>query len=229
MTILKKCSGEYNMPESEVRPYAHTDRGTVHRIAADTAFFGDPVETFLDDRRVFCDAFSAYYTDQEPEHAWVACVEGEVVGFLLGCVNTARQQAWFSKKLPKLLGRAVRGIYRVRKRTLQYTAQITRAAMRREFTHVDLTAYPAHLHINLEACSRGLGLGSRLIEIYLEQLRQLGVPGVHLETTSQNEAACHLYHKAGFELLDARPTWLWKRYVSVPVENRCYGLKLGSG
>jgi len=213
------------MPELAVRPYTHADRGTVHRIAADTAFFGGPVETFLDDRRVFCDALPTYYTDQEPEHAWVACVNGEVVGFLLGCVNTDQQQAWFRKALPGMLGRAVRGIYQVGKRTLHYTAQITRAAMRREFTHVDLAAYPAHLHINLEAYSRGLGLGRRLIEAYLGQLRLLGVPGVHLETTSQNEAACHLYRKVGFELLEARPTRLWKRYVPVPVENRCYGLK----
>jgi ribosomal protein S18 acetylase RimI-like enzyme len=213
------------MLDQVVRPFEPTDRRTVHRIAADTAFFGAPVETFLDDRQVFCDAFPAYYTDQEPEHAWVACVQGEVVGFLLGCVDTAQQQAWFRKTLPGLLGRAVRGIYRVGKRTLVYTAQITRTALRGEFTHVDLTAYPAHLHINLEAGSRGLGLGRRLIEAYLGQLRALGVPGVHLETTSQNEVACHLYRKVGFELLDTRLTRLWKRYVPVPVENRCYGLK----
>jgi ribosomal protein S18 acetylase RimI-like enzyme len=217
------------MPELTVRPYTPVDRSDVHRIAADTAFFGDPVEIFLDDRQAFCDAFPTYYTDQEPEHAWVACIKGEVVGFLLGCVETSQQRAWFRKTLPGMIGNAVRGVYRISKRTLNYTAQITQAALRGEFTHVDLASYPAHLHINLEACSRGLGLGWRLIEAYLGQLRQLGVPGVHLETTSQNQAACHLYRKAGFELLDARPTRLWKRYVPVLVENRCYGLKLGSG
>jgi GNAT superfamily N-acetyltransferase len=208
-----------------IRPYTYADRDSVHHIAANTAFFGDPVEIFLDDRQAFCDAFPTYYTDQEPEHAWVACIEEDVVGFLLGCVDTNRQRAWFRKALPGMIGRAMRGVYRISKRTLNYTAQITRAALRGEFTHVDLASYPAHLHINLETCSRGLGLGRRLIETYLDQLRSLGVPGVHLETTSQNEAACHLYRKAGFELLDARPTRLWKRYVSVPVENRCYGLK----
>ena len=214
------------MLDLTIRPFTHVDRETVHRIAADTAFFGDPVETFLDDRRVFCDAFPTYYTDKEPEHAWVACVDGKVVGFLLGCVSTPQQKAWFRKELPELLGRAIRGLYRVGRRTLHYTAQITRTAVHGEFTNVDLAIYPAHLHINLEFGSRGLGLGRRLIEAYLGQLRSLGVPGVHLETTSQNQAACHLYRKIGFALLDARPTWLWKRYVPVPVENRCYGLKL---
>jgi hypothetical protein len=32
------------MPELSVRPYTYADRGFVHRIASDTAFFGDPVE-----------------------------------------------------------------------------------------------------------------------------------------------------------------------------------------
>jgi len=216
------------MPDMTIRPYAPADRSIVHRIAADTAFFGDPVEIFLDDRRVFCDAFATYYTDLEPEHAWVACVEGEVVGFLLGCVDTSQQRSWFRKALPGMIGRALKGVYRVGKRSLNYTARIVQAVLRGEFTHVDLASYPAHLHINLDACSRGLGLGGRLIEAYLCQLRQLGIPGVHLETTSQNQAACHLYRKAGFELLNAHHTRLWKRYVPVPVENRCYGLKLGS-
>jgi ribosomal protein S18 acetylase RimI-like enzyme len=217
------------MPELTVRPYTNEDRDPVHRIAADTGFFGDPVEVFLDDRQAFCDAFPTYYTDLEPEHAWVAHSERGVVGFLLGCVDTSRHRTWFRKALPGLIGRAVRGAYRISQRSMTYTIQIAQAALRGEFTHVDLALYPAHLHINLEAPSRGLGLGRRLIEAYLEQLRQLGIPGVHLETTSQNQAACHLYQKTGFKLLEARPTRLWKRYLSVPVENRCYGLSLGSG
>ncbi len=40
-----------------VRPYEATDREAVHRIAADTAFFGDPIERYLDDRQHFLDLF----------------------------------------------------------------------------------------------------------------------------------------------------------------------------
>ena len=35
----------------------------------------------MEDRNVFLDAFYAYYTDLEPEHAWVACADAAVVGF----------------------------------------------------------------------------------------------------------------------------------------------------
>lgn len=212
--------------KAQIRPYIPADRAAVHRIAADTAFFGQPVEIFLDDRRVFCDSFITYYTDLEPEHAWVADVDGEPAGFLLGCVETPRQQAWFRAALPSTLWKAVNGVYRVGKRTLQYALGMARASLRGEFTHIDLPAFPAHLHINLAARWRGFGLGRRLIEAYLNQLRQLGAVGVHLETTSQNVTACKLYERVGFALLDARPTRLWRRYLLTPVENRCYGLRL---
>lgn len=44
-----------------IRMYKPSDRQDVLRISADTAVFGEPVEAILDDRRIFCDAFTAYY------------------------------------------------------------------------------------------------------------------------------------------------------------------------
>jgi hypothetical protein len=43
-----------------IRRYERRDCAAVYRLAADTAFFGDPVEAFLDDRALFCRAFVAY-------------------------------------------------------------------------------------------------------------------------------------------------------------------------
>lgn len=54
--------------------------------------------------------------------------------------------------------------------------------------------YPAHLHINLTAASRGRGLGGRLIA-GLEQ--RLAVPGLHLVTDSGARNA-RFYRKNGF-------------------------------
>ena len=57
-----------------IRLYEPDDRQDVLRISADTAVFGEPVEAILDDRRLFCDAFTAYYTDFESEYLWVASI-----------------------------------------------------------------------------------------------------------------------------------------------------------
>jgi ribosomal protein S18 acetylase RimI-like enzyme len=98
--------------------------------------------------------------------------------------------------------------------------------LRGELTHADLDIYPAHLHINVDSEYRGHGLGRKLMEAYLQQLRDLGVKGVYLDTTSLNEIACRLYEKMGFRLLEARPARFWAKWFGHPVENRCYGLKL---
>lgn len=91
---------------------------------------------------------------------------------------------------------------------------------------MDLNEYPAHLQIDVKQGYRGEGIGRRLIEAYLEQLRQLGVCGVHLGTTNHNEAACYLYEKIGFQLLDSHPNRYWTQMLGHEVANRSYGLKL---
>jgi GNAT superfamily N-acetyltransferase len=211
----------------EVRPYDRADRADVHRIGADTAFFGEPIEAFLDDRRLWCDAFCTYYTDLESEHSWVACAGQKVIGFLFGCVDTELQQRrWRREILAVVMWRALRGRYQLGRITWRYTAKMIQASLRGEFARVDLATYPAHLHINVEGHWRAQGAGRRMMEAYLDQLRQLGVPGVHLHTTSLNEAACRLYTRVGFRLLDAHLTRVWSHLVARPVENRCYGLEL---
>ena len=208
-----------------VRPYTPDDRAVLHHIAAETAFFGGPVETFLDDRRLFCDAFYAYYTDLEPETSLVACVEQQIVGFIVGSVDTKHQQRQWSRKiLPGMIWRALCRRYHLGRKTRGHIATLIRSSLHGAFPQADLATYPAHLHINIDRLWRGQGIGSRLIECYLDRLRALHVPGVHLHTTSHNKAACRLYVKVGFKLLDARPTRAWTKLVDVPVENRCYGL-----
>lgn len=215
------------LEQATVRPYRQADRAAVMRLAADSAAFGEPVEAFLEDRRLFCDAIYRYYLDYEPEHAWVAAVELEVVGFLAGCTDEARRARCLATRiLPGLAWGLLRGGYRVGRRTTRYALHALAAVIRREFPTVDLTQYPAHLHINVDAAWRGRGAGRRLIETYLEQLRSLGVPGVHLRTTNLNIAAVALYTRIGFRLLAARPTRLWRHVTDQPVENRCYGLRL---
>ena len=214
-----------------VRPYQLADREAVLRIAADTAFFGEPIEAYFDDRRLFCDAFYSYYTDFEPEHGWVAAEAGSagaVVGFLMGSTNTPRQNRTFSQKiLPRVILNCLAGRYRFGLHTARYVSGVVRAWLGGEFARADLSIYPAHLHINLSVEWRRYGLGRRLIEVYLEQLRNSCLPGVHLKTTSLNEAACTLYEKMGFTLLDSRLTHLWGHLYRRPVYNLCYGLKLG--
>ncbi|MGD0005390.1 MAG: GNAT family N-acetyltransferase [Anaerolineaceae bacterium] len=211
----------------EIRPYQPGDREALFKIGAETAFFGAPIEVYMEDRGAFLDSFYAYYTDYEPEHAWVACADSQVVGFLTGCTDTKRQeQITKSKLVPGVIWNVLRRRYKLGPKVWRYTCEIIGAGLRGEFPPADVERFPAHLHINLADGFRGLGLGRRLMQTYLAQLQELGVPGVHLHTTSLNEAACHLYEACGFCIWAARPTRMWRYLVDRPVENRCYAREI---
>jgi GNAT superfamily N-acetyltransferase len=211
------------MTDLTVRPYHPADRAALFKIGADTAFFGAPIEAYMEDRNIFLDIFYAYYTDYEPEHAWVACTDGVVVGFLTGCTDTHRHDRIFSRKvIPLFLWNALRGKYCFGPEARRYFAAGIGAMRRGEVENPDLTHYPAHLHINLSEAWRGHGLGRRLIESYLDQLRSLGVPGVHLMTTNMNVVACQLYEHLGFHLIAEHPTVMYARWVKQTVTTRTY-------
>jgi ribosomal protein S18 acetylase RimI-like enzyme len=63
--------------------------------------------------------------------------------------------------------------------------------------------YPAHLHINFHPDCRGKGLGSKLIENYLTELKNLRLSGVHL-VTSPEAANISFYQRLGFSDVYAR-------------------------
>lgn len=68
-----------------------------------------------------------------------------------------------------------------------------------EVTPASLAAtYPAHLHINLMPRVQGGGLGRVLIERLVTQLRERGVPGVHLGVARSNANAIGFYEHLGF-------------------------------
>jgi ribosomal protein S18 acetylase RimI-like enzyme len=213
-----------------VRPYERRDRAAVWQLAADTAFFGDPVEAFLDDRAAFCEAFIAYYTDHEPEHLWVAETNGDVVGYVSGGTDSRRTCAMAARILPRAVGCLLIGQVQVGCKTLRFCRRGLLAWLRRELPDVSRsshpwgTRFPAHLHLNVAAAMRGRGVGRALLHACLARFWVEGVSGVYLHTTDRNRAACHLYERTGFRLLGARATTLWHGLVDGPVENRVYGI-----
>jgi ribosomal protein S18 acetylase RimI-like enzyme len=210
-----------------VRPYWAQDRAAVLQIAADTGFFGAPVEAFLDDRRLMQDAFVSYYVDREPEHLWVAEVDGAVVGYISGSTGDARASRGKARTAAVFAFRLLTFGYRVRRLTWRYFRRTGGAILRGEYPHADLREYPAELHINLAKGARGLGLGKSLMNACLDQMSDLGIPGIHLNTTSLNTAALRMYEKFGFRLLGSKRTRLWEPWLpDKEVENLVYGKRI---
>ena len=70
-----------------IRPYSHGDRESIRHICCETGFSGDPVDLLFQDRDVFADFLTRYYTDWEPESTFILEDDGQVVGYLTGCLR----------------------------------------------------------------------------------------------------------------------------------------------
>ncbi|NDJ78395.1 MAG: GNAT family N-acetyltransferase [Chloroflexi bacterium] len=208
-----------------IRPFSPPDANAVYQIGADTARYGDPVELILNDRRLFIDIFMRPYLTHYPETCWVAEVDGQVVGYLTGCPDTASYEPLFRRAVL----RAARDVALFRYRIGWRTARAAVGFMREVLAHPptpNLEQYPAHLHVNLAAPYRGQGAGRCLMLAYLDHLRDQGIPGAHLNTSDQNTVAVHLYEKLGFTVLHRYHSPYQSIVSRKPVDGLLMGLRL---
>jgi len=104
-------------------------------------------------RKKFFDCWAGYYLDKIPEQTLLfKARSGEIVGYLTGCLNSA----------------AASPLYRS---CFYY----------REF-NVFYTEFPAHFHVNCDPEFRGRGIGRKLVETFVNRVKQAGAPGAHLVT-----------------------------------------------
>ncbi|MGE5123533.1 MAG: GNAT family N-acetyltransferase [Acidobacteriaceae bacterium] len=215
------------MSDTSIRHYENSDETAVGDISADTAFFGEPVEAFLEDRKLYFDAFARYYLTFETAYAWVADNSGEVVGFLLGCADTAAQRERWREYIRRIVLRNAFSMkYKLGKRTFGFCWGMLKSILRHEKIAVNYDLYPAHLQIDIRQDHRGEGIGKQLITAYLDQLQQERIAGVHLETTSHNVVACYVYEQLGFQILDSRINRYWSQRFGYQVDDRIYGMVL---
>lgn len=185
-----------------IRAYEPRDRDAVRAICVATGFMGEPATWMWRDEPSFADTFSGYYTDLEPTSALVADLDGEVVGYLLGCRDSRRatNPAVVVGRHVIRRGIAVRpGTAGILWRSLgDVIVDLARRRVHARDLVFDDPRWPAHLHINLLPVARGHGVGARLVRCWLDQLRDDGVPGCHLQTMVENTGAVAFFEAMGF-------------------------------
>lgn len=188
------------MEEIAITKMEPRDRAAIRSICCDTGYAGLDIRPYFDDPELFADIFTLYYTDFEPQSAFVARVGGRTVGYLCGCLSTRRYRRLFAARIiPGLFFKALSRGYRLGEKTGRYIRNML-SGLSRAGARPPLALYPAHLHINVEAGCRRRGAGAALMSRYIDYLQEHGVPGIHLGTTSLNKSALPFYEKLGFRL-----------------------------
>lgn len=120
------------------------------------------------EREAFRERWLGRFLTHDAAHAFVALLpDGRVVGYLVGALDDPARSSRFAD--------------------LAYFRDFAALTVR----------FPAHLHINLTAGWRGLGIGERLIEAFGAHAVRRGAPGMHV-VTGAGARNVGFYAKCGF-------------------------------
>ena len=204
-----------SVPPFTIRKYRPTDRQTVRWLCCETGFLGQAIDPVFRDRELFADFLTKYYTDVEPESAFLLEINGEVRGYLLGCRFPLRNQ--FHNFLQN-----IRLFFSVLKRYPRYNA-----ASRRFIHWMLLNAWrevpasprrTAHFHVNLLPDARGLVGVRALIAAYLKYLRQKRVKQVYGQMVSfANRRGEKMFQRYGFKVLNRMEITKYRQLHPEPV------------
>jgi ribosomal protein S18 acetylase RimI-like enzyme len=180
-----------------VRPATPADLPGIYRVCLKTGDSGRDATGLWRDEDLLGHVYCGAYVMGEPDLALVAEDADGICGYLFGCADTRRLEAWEEAHWwPPLRAQyplIADGSLEAELIAVIHHPPVAPAEV--------VAAYPAHLHIDLLEHVRGQGLGRQLIEWLLAQLRERGVTGVHLEVAKDNANGIAFYEHLGFTVL----------------------------
>ena len=187
-----------------IRSYRPQDRDSIRRICCDTGFLGKPVDELFQDRELFADFQTAYYTDEEPDSAWVMEEHGRVVGYLIACLDETRHAAYMRRRLPALAARALaRWITgRYNRATRQYLRWLLLRGWRETPRR---PADAAHFHFNLLPGARGAGATKALFDAFAARLETSHARCAYGQIMVRDTRRRAFFERYGWKLTDLKP------------------------
>jgi len=198
-----------------VRPYRPEDREAVRRLCCETGFLGEPVDPIFEDRELFANFLTAYYTDYEPESSLVAeSADGKIVGYLIACFRPGL----YRRVHPRIIaGAAVKAIWRLitgrySKNTRKYLYWLAWRGWRETPEVPSKSA--AHFHFNLLPEWRHWRVTLELIGRFKEDLRTRGPRQAYGQMViPPGKRPSKVFERFGWTYYDTRPLTKFKDYA----------------
>jgi len=186
----------------QLRPYRPGDLEAVRRICADTGFLGSPIDPIFEDRELFADYLTGYYTRFEPEALLVCEVDGEVRGYLMGCRRALLRQAYQFLANFVVAGKA---LYRCLRRPYNNASRrFLRWVLMNSWREVPVTPRNMpHFHMNILPDARSVRNTRALIRTFLDFLRSHDCRSVYGQVvTYSGRRTVSLFRRYGFRVID---------------------------
>jgi hypothetical protein len=199
-----------------VRDYRASDRQRVREVCCLTGFLGKPVDPLFQDRELFADYLTKYYTDCEPDMSIVAEKDGIVVGYILGSRFQQKQRTfdrWNNIKLAAL------GLWRYLFKYNTASRKFVRwiiAEGRHQIPYIPPDT--AHFHINLLPEARALHHVHLLLDFFLRKLVNAGEKSVFGQMiVFEKRRSRKMLDRYGFQVLDQVEVTKYRDLVDYPV------------
>jgi GNAT superfamily N-acetyltransferase len=189
-----------------LRPYSAADLDALYRICLETGNAGADATRLHNDPQLLGHIYSAPYGVLEPTNVFVAEDEEGVAGYVVGTFDTRA----FDARLEREWWPALRSRYaEARNMTPADEARLKTISNPGSNPEALVSAYPAHIHMNLLPRLRGQRVGSRLLDLWIEQARTAGVKGIHLGASASNTGGIAFWTRSGFKPLIEPPGVVW--------------------
>jgi hypothetical protein len=206
-----------------IRSYRKADRDAVRRLCCQTGFLGEPIDPVYEDRQLFADFLTAYYTDWEPESSFVLEVQGEIRGYLLGSRKPLRNQLYSFWQNLSLFLKALTRYFRYKGRSRRFIRWTLVHGWR------EVPAAPRrvpHFHINLLPDARRMSTTRALMSAYLSYLYRCGEKRVYGQiVTFESRRGEKMFERYGFKVLNRAEITKYKAfypesvYLSTVIKN----------
>ncbi len=197
-----------------IRPYHPSDLVSLYKICLSTGKSGADASGLYRDHDLLGQFYAAPYAVFEPDLCFILTLSEKPVGYILGTRDSIKfyekcEVEWFPilrLKYPfppddddSQEGRIIKLIHKGHR------------------VKPELSAYPAHLHIDLLPAAQGKGQGRKLMQVFIDRLTELKIPALHLEVGKANPGAIQFYQRLGF-------TQIHEYEFSI-----AFGMRLGEG
>jgi len=206
-----------------IRSFRKTDRVAVRRLCCDTGFLGAPIDPVYEDRQLFADFLTTYYTDWEPESSFVIEKDGEIRGYLLGSRKPLRNQLYSFWQNVSLFLKALTRYFRYNGASRRFVLWILMNGWR------EVPAAPRrvpHFHINLLPDARKMSTTRALMSAYLSYLYRCGEKHVYGQiVTFDSRRGEQMFERYGFKVLNRAEITKYKAfypqsvYLSTVIKN----------
>lgn len=204
------------MPSDDViRPYRPGDRDAVRRLCCETGYLGKAIDPVFEDRELFADYLTSFYTDWEPESSFVLEQDGEVKGYLLGSRRPFLHQIHGFLTNLRLFAKGIIRYPRYSKASKAFVRWILLNAWR------EVPAAPRripHFHFNLLPEAQGIAGTRELLVQYFNHLRANGEKQVFGQVvTFEDRRGAKVFERYGFRVLEKKEITKYRAHRDEPV------------